>query len=323
MDQRHRTAQVGDGPFAEGLLDVGGGQQVAWRCHGNPSGTPALVVHGGPGSGARALSWTPLFDLARYRVVLVDQRGCGGSTPDAGHVTTDLSLNTTAHLVADFEEVREHLGIERWVLLGASWGATLAQAYTAAHPDRVRAVVLFSVTCGERRDIDWIVTAMRRLIPAAWERFAEAAHAAPGERLLDAYARLLADPVTQRDAAWAWCAYEDGHTAIGGGPAPTETLAHAEPEFRARFARLVTHYWRHDCFLPDGALLAAARGHDGIPAVLVHGERDISSPPDVAWELARAWRGARLHLVGDEGHGAPARTRALVRAATDDVADGG
>nr|WP_245561494.1 alpha/beta hydrolase [Actinomycetospora chiangmaiensis] len=162
---------------------------------------------------------------------------------------------------------------------------------------------------------------MGRLIPAAWERFADAAHAAPGERLLDAYARRLADPATQHDAALAWCAYEDAHMAIGGGPPPARALAEAEPRFRARFARLVTHYWRHDCFLPDDALLAAARGHHGIPAVLVHGTRDISSPPDVAWELARAWPGARMHLVDGEGHGAPEQTARLVRAATDHVTD--
>lgn len=262
-----------------------------------------------------------MFDLRRYRVVLVDQRGCGESTPDAAEVSTDLSVNTTAHLVADFERVREHLGIVRWVVVGASWGATLAQAYIAAHRERVRAVALFSVTAGDRRDVDWITVSMSRLIPEAWERFAEAAQSRPGEHLVDAYARLLADPVTQYNAALAWCTYEDAHMAIGGGPPAERGLAETEPRFRARFARLVTHYWRHDCFLANGMLLEAARSHDEVPAVLVHGERDISSPPDVAWQLARAWPGAQLHLVAEEGHGAPAHTARLVRDATNRFAD--
>jgi proline iminopeptidase len=289
-------------PDASGMLEVGDGHRIFWEACGDPAGKPAVVVHGGPGSGTTPL-WRRFFDPALYRVILFDQRGCGRSTPHAGDLAVDLSANTAGHLVADMERLREHLVIPRWLLFGGSWGATLAQAYARDHPSRVSEVVLFSVTSGSRREIDWITGDMRRLIPAAWERFRAAAAPHDDERLVDAYARLLADPdpAVHDDAARAWCAWEDAHVAIGR-PA-TGSLRYEDPRFRLAFARLVTHYWRHDCFLPPGALDAAARGNGDIPAVLVHGECDVSSPPDAAYDLHHAWPGSELVLVPDEAHG--------------------
>lgn len=253
------------------------------------------MVHGGPGSGA-GRGWTRYFDPAVYRVVLFDQRGSGHSTPHAGDDAVALEANTTGHLIADMERLREHLGIDRWLLFGGSWGATLAQAYAAAHRERVSEVVLFSVTSGSRREIDWITGDMRRLIPAAWERFRTGGDPADGERLVDAYARLLADPDpgVHEQAALAWCGWEDAHLAVGRRTEAPRLLAEQDPRFRLAFPRLVTHYWRHDCFVSPAALGAAAREHGDIPAVLVHGECDISSPPDVAYDLHRAWPGSEL-----------------------------
>ncbi|MBP2371367.1 proline iminopeptidase [Pseudonocardia parietis] len=283
---------------------MGDGQRLYWEACGNPAGKPAVVLHGGPGSGATPV-WRRFFDPTTYRAVLFDQRGCGRSTPNAADPTVDLSVNTTGHLVADIERLREHLKIDRWLVFGGSWGATLAQAYTRAHPERVSEVVLFSVTTTSRREVDWVTHAMRRLIPEAWERFRAAAQPRPAERIVDAYARRLADPDLQvRDAAaWAWCAWEDDHVAIGQPDSARPSTRYEDPVFRACFARLVTHYWRHAAFLPDGALLAAAHGFGHIPAVFVHGQRDISGPPDIAYDLAQAWPGSRLVLVDDAAHG--------------------
>lgn len=140
-------------PYAQGMLDAGDGQRVYWETCGNPDGRPALVVHGGPGSGADA-SWRRLFDPAAYRIVLFDQRGCGRSTPPASDPATDLSVNTTGHLLADMEALRAHLGIDRWLLCGASWGSSLALAYAQRHPQRVSALVLFSVVANTSREIE-------------------------------------------------------------------------------------------------------------------------------------------------------------------------
>lgn len=310
-------------PHDSGMLDVGDGNLVRWEVSGNPAGKPALVLHGGPGSGATP-GWRGYFDPARYRIVLFDQRGTGGSTPDAGLVTTDLSVNTTDHLIADAEKLREHLGVERWLLLGASWGATLAQAYAQAHPDSVSEVVLFSVTQTTRREVDWITGDMRRVFPAEWERFGRAVPERLRHlRLVDAYAELLADPdeEVRAAAARAWCEWEDTHVATVPGYEPD--ARYLDPVFRLRFARLVTHYWRHSAFRAEGELMAGAAALGGIPAVLIHGRLDVSGPLDTAYDLARAWPGAELVVVEDAGHGAYPGTVESVLAATDRFAANG
>ncbi|RYE86917.1 MAG: alpha/beta fold hydrolase, partial [Hyphomicrobiales bacterium] len=142
-------------PHASGLLDVGDGNSIWWEAAGHPAGIPALVIHGGPGSGLSAAA-RRFFDPARYRIVSYDQRGCGRSTPHASGEDVDFSVNTTAHLLADIERLRLHLGVERWVLHGGSWGSTLALAYAVAHPERVRAAVLAGVTTTRRSEIDWL-----------------------------------------------------------------------------------------------------------------------------------------------------------------------
>ncbi len=298
-------------PLSSGRLDVGDGHELHWEEHGNPGGTPAVVLHGGPGSGAGA-GWLRYFDLSRYRVLLFDQRGCGRSTPHAGRSTDALRANTTAHLVADVERLRELRGVDRWVVLGASWGATLGLAYAQSHPDRVRALALFSVTGTTRREVHWITRDMRRLFPREWEAFVGvlAADERDGD-LAAAYHRLLVhpDPAVHHAAARAWCAWEDRHVSL----TPVHDPRYDEPEFALGFARLVTHYWSHAAWLDEDALITGAARLAGIPGLLATGQADVSGPPDTAYDLARAWPDAELVIVPDAGHGTGAGMDVAVR----------
>jgi proline iminopeptidase len=290
-------------PFESGMLDVGDGHALYWEAVGNPQGMPAVYLHGGPGSGATPAE-RRYFDPRAYRAVLFDQRGCGRSRPLAAGLDANLSANTTRHLVADIERLREHLAVERWVVAGVSWGATLALVYAQAHPDRVSAMVLGAVTAGTRREIDWITRGMRRFFPGEWEAFAAAARPDNREANLPAaYARSLADPdpAVREAAARAWCAWEDTHVSLMPGWAPNPR--YEDPTFRMVFARLVTHYWSHDCFLADEQVLAGMDGVSDIPAVMVHGRHDISGPLETAWALHRIWPDSRLIVVDDAGHG--------------------
>jgi proline iminopeptidase len=275
------------------MLDVGDGHAIYWEERGNPAGKPAVVLHGGPGSGC-APWWSDFFNLDRYRVVMFDQRGCGRSRPHT------LEHNTTQHLIADVERLREHLAIERWLVLGGSWGSVLGLAYAQAHPERVSELVLFAVGTGTRREVEWITRDVGRLYPAEWARFRDGVpeHERDGS-LVDAYYRLLTDrdPAIHERAARDWCAWEDAH--VGGVHDPR----YDDPAFRLCFARLVTHYWRHTAFLEDGQLMRGLDRLADIPGVLIHGLRDFSSPPDIAWDIAQTW--GELELVADEGHGGP------------------
>jgi len=306
-------------PHDHGWLDVGDGHRLYWETCGRRDGLPAVVLHGGPGAGAGP-GLRRYFDPDAYRIVLFDQRGCGRSTPHAGAATVDLSTNTTHHLVADVERLRQHLGVERWLVFGGSWGSTLGLAYAEAHPERVAALVLYSVVTTTAREVDWVTRDMGRVFPAEWARFRDAVPAAGrGDRLVDAYARLLhdADAAVRDAAARAWCAWEDTHVSLGRGHRPDPRFD--DPAFRLAFARLVTHYWRHAAWLEDGALVRDAHRLRGIPGALVHGRLDVSGPPDIAWQIAQIWTDASLTWVDDAGHGGEAMADVLV-ATTDKLA---
>ncbi|HUL86176.1 MAG TPA: prolyl aminopeptidase [Actinomycetota bacterium] len=304
-------------PNADGMLEVGDGDRVYWEACGDPDGAPALVVHGGPGSGC-----TPwhrrLFDPARYRVVLFDQRGCGRSAPRASEPDVDLSTNTTQHLVADMELLRRHLDVDRWLLLAGSWGSTLALAYAEAYPDRVSAIVVWGVTTGRRTEADWLFRGgLAPLFPQQWDDLVHGLPESDREGdVVEGYSRLLQDPdPTVRDAAArAWCLWE---SATPDWP-PTPGLASrfTDPDFALGFARLVTHYVRHDLFLEDGELLRNAGRLSGIPGVLVNGRFDLQAPLGNAWELHRAWPGSELVIVDDAGHAGdtPGIAEELIRA---------
>ncbi len=290
-------------PYRSGTLDVGNGHLLYWEEVGNPSGTPAVYLHGGPGSGCGP-GTRRNFDPNAYRAVFFDQRGCGRSRPLASDPDADLSTNTTDHLVSDIERLREHLGIERWVVVGSSWGVTLALVYAERHPERVSAMVLGAMTSGSRREIAWITRDMGRVFPREWERFAAVVpEAERGGDLSTAYARLLEDPDPQvrEHAALEWCQWEDVHVSLMPGWEPSPR--YQDPQFRLVFARLVTHYWRHGCFLPDGEVMARAYRLAGIPAVLIHGRWDVSGPLDTAWALHHALPGSQLIVLDDAGHG--------------------
>lgn len=283
------------------MLHVGDGHRLYWEACGNPDGRPALVLHGGPGSGC-----TPghrrYFDPDAYRIILVDQRGAGRSTPRVGPFT-DLSSNTTEHLVADIERLREHLGVDRWLVWGFSWGVTLGLAYAQQHPARVSAMVLASVTMTRPADVHWLYNETGRFFPEEWARFREGVPADEQSDLVAAYHRLLhghADLTVREQAARDWCAWEDAAMSLEAGWVPNPR--YADPAFRMTFARIVTHYFHHHAWLTDGQLLRDAHRLAEIPGVLVHGRVDLGAPPDTAWQLAGAWPGAELHLVRT-GHG--------------------
>lgn len=305
-------------PYAHGMLDVGDGNRVYWEACGNPRGKPAVVLHGGPGSGCTP-GMRRFFDPARYRVILFDQRNSGRSTPHASDPATSLAANTTPHLLTDIEQLRTTLGIDRWLVLGMSWGSTLALAYAQSHPARVSALVLAAITTTRPSEIDWLYHGAGRFFPEAWERFREGVPAAErGGDLVEAYARLLEhpDPAVREAAAASWCAWEDAVVATSPEAAPNPRYADAR--FRMAFARIVTHYFRHRAWLDDGQLLREAGRLAGIPGVLIPGRLDISSPLETAWQLARSWPGSELVIVERSGHSSaePAMAEAIV-AATD------
>jgi proline iminopeptidase len=309
-------------PYERGMLDVGDGQSLYWELCGSPNGKPAVVLHGGPGSGCTS-ELRRYFDPAAYRIVLFDQRGAGRSEPHAGVPTVGLSTNTTHHLIADIELLREHLGVERWLVWGLSWGSTLGLAYAEQHRERVSEIVLASVTMTRSTDIHWLYHGVGRFFPAEWARFRDGVppEARDGD-LVAAYYRLLNHPdsAVREKAARDWCAWEDAVVSLGSNYESNPRFE--DPRFRMAFARIVTHYFHHSAWLEDGILLRDAHRLAGIPGALVHGRLDLNSPPVAAWELAEAWPDAELELVG-EGHvGGDATTECLV-AATDRFAERG
>nr|WP_199789502.1 prolyl aminopeptidase [Sorangium cellulosum] len=286
-------------PYDQGFLDVGHGHRVWYEVSGNPAGRPALALHGGPGSGSSP-RLRRSFDPDAYRFIQLDQRSCGRSTPSAADPGTDLAANTTHHLIGDIERLREHLGIDRWLVWGGSWGVTLALAYAQRYPGRVGAMVLVSVTMTRPRDVRWLYRHAGRLFPAEWARFRAGGGGA--DDLVAAYDRLLnahPDPAVRAQAALDWCAWEDAVVSLEAGWTPDPR--YEDPAFRMTSARLCAHYFSHAAWLDDGELLRNAGRLAGIPGVLIHGRLDLGSPPDVPWQLAQAWPDAELHLVST-GH---------------------
>jgi len=288
-------------PHDQGMLDVGDGHRVYWEVSGNPSGKPVVFLHGGPGGGTTPLH-RRLFDPAVYRIVLVDQRGCGRSTPSVV-VAGDEALvaNTTWHLVSDLERLRELLGIERWQLFGGSWGATLAMAYAQTHPDRVSEIVLRGVFLLRRSELDWMYRGgAGHLFPEAWAEFT--ALVPDGEDPLAAYHRQLGDrsAVVSARAAAAWSLWEGA--AVSLVPNAAASATYADPAFAVAFARIALHYFTHDGWLAEDQLLRDAGKLAGIPGRIVQGRYDAVCPPVTAWELHRAWPGSELRLLPQAGH---------------------
>ncbi|PZG36385.1 prolyl aminopeptidase [Spongiactinospora gelatinilytica] len=286
-------------PHDSGLLDVGGGDTIHWEICGDPAGKPALFLHGGPGGGVLP-DHRRLFDPAAYRIVLFDQRNCGRSRPHAGDADTSLAANTTPNLVADIERLREHLGIDRWLVLGGSWGSTLALAYAQSHPERVTELVLRGIYLARPSDEVWSFTGTgaARLFPKEWAAFRDLIPEAERDDLLAAYGRRLfdPDPEVHLPAARAWTGWElSANTLL---PVPDPAL---DDRTVLGFARIEQHYFSNDCFLGDG-LLAGIDRIRHIPTVIVNGRYDMKTPLEQAWDLHLAWPEAELHIVENAGH---------------------
>jgi proline iminopeptidase len=260
------------------------------------------------------------FDPQRYRAVLFDQRGCGRSTPHASDPATDMRHNTTDHLVADMELLREHLGIDRWLVTGGSWGTTLALVYAERYPHRVSEIMLSAIWTARRSEVDWLYRGAARFFPEEWERFRDVVdeydHVA-------AYARLMEsrDPLVRNRAANGWLTWEDIVLSLEPN-APEPTVYNGQPSAdQLAFARTTAHYYAHAAWLADGAVIRDAHRLADIPGVLIHGRLDLSCPVETAWELARAWPGVELLVDDHSGHRGSDTKRAWMVTTLDRFAD--
>jgi proline iminopeptidase len=289
-------------PYATGMLDVGDGNHMYWEASGNPGGKPSLVVHGGPGSGSSP-GTRRFHDPGAYRVIQFDQRGCGRSTPHASDPSTSMTANTTHHLIADMERLRDHLGIDRWQLFGGSWGSTLILAYAERHPHRVTEILLSSVTTTRPAEIDWLYKGVGRFFPEQWHRFHQAVPETDRHDLLSAYALLMEHPdlEVREKAALSWCTWEDAVISQEPNGVPGAYTDRPGKALLA-FVRICAHYFSHNAWLEEDILLKEAHRLKGIPAVLLHGRLDLGSPLDTAWHLSRSWPEAGLTVIDDAGH---------------------
>ncbi len=297
-------------PYSAGMLDLDGLHRMYWEQSGNPNGMPVLFLHGGPGAGA-APAHRRFFDPTHYRVVVFDQRGAGRSTP-----LGEIKNNTTPHLVADIEQLREHLGIERWLVFGGSWGSTLALAYGENHSERCSGFVLRGMFLCRKREIDWFLYGLRTLFPDAWRAFAEVIPASERHDLLAAYYKRLTapDPKVHMPAARAWSVYEGACSTLLPSP---ETVAYfAGDVVSLGLARIEAHYFSHDIFLTENSLLANVGRIRHVPGVIVQGRYDAVCPIVTADDVHRGWPEAEYIVVPDAGHSAwePGICAELIRA---------
>lgn len=284
-------------PYEVGSLDVGDGHTIHYERVGTRGAKPAVFLHGGPGGGINP-DYRRLFDPSRYDLLLFDQRGCGRSTPYAS-----LEANTTWHLVADMEQLRQHMGVETWLVLGGSWGSTLAMAYAQTHPERVSELILRGVYTLTRAELDWYYRfGVSEIFPEKWERFIAPVAVSDRGDMVSAYRKLLTsdDAGVQVEAAKAWTLWE-GET-ITLLPNPDFSTAYADGHFALAFARLENHYFVHDCWMEDGQLLRDAGRMKGIPGAIIHGRYDMPCPVKNAYLLHKAWPDASLHIVEGAGH---------------------
>lgn len=285
-------------PYATGSLAVDARHRLYWEQSGNPDGLPVVFLHGGPGAGATP-THRRFFDPLSYRIVIFDQRGAGRSTP-LGEVTD----NSTRHLVADIERLREHFGIDRWVVFGGSWGSTLALAYAETHPERCRALVLRGIFLSRQSEIDWFLNGMRYVFPEAWRAFAGVIPESERGDLLGAYYRRLTDrnPAVHMPAARAWSIYEGACSTLL--PSADTVAAFGEERMALGLARIEAHYFKHEIRTAADDLVAHLDRIRAIPTTIVQGRYDMVCPIVTADEVARAWPEAEYIVVPDAGHSA-------------------
>jgi proline iminopeptidase len=307
-----RTLYPAIEPNRSGWLRVSPVHQIYWEESGNPRGKPAVFVHGGPGAGADPRSGQ-FFDPKRYRIVVFDQRGCGRSRPHA-----NLEDNPTWHLVSDMEQLRRHLGIERWLVFGGSWGSTLALAYSQAHPRRVSELVLRGIFMLRKWEIDWFYQdGASALFPDRWEHYVAAIPPRERADLVGAFYRRLTSPnrATRVRAARAWSIWEAATSHLQTDEANIDKWG--EEKFAVAVARIECHYFVNKGFMrrEDQLLRGVAKIRD-IPAVIVQGRYDVVCPIRTAWDLHQRWPEADFRIVPDAGHSAlePGITHELVGA---------
>ena len=283
--------------YDSGFLDTGDGHSVYWERAGTKGAKPAVFLHGGPGGGISP-SHRRLFDPKLYDVLLFDQRGCGRSTPNAS-----LDNNTTWHLVADIERLREMVGVERWQVFGGSWGSTLALAYAETHPERVSELVLRGIYTLTEAELAWYYQfGVSEMFPDKWERFVAPIPEDERHDMMGAYRRRLtgSDREKQVEAAIAWSSWE-GQT-ITLLPEPETSDRFGEADFAIAFARIENHYFVHAGWLEEGQLLRDAHKLQDIPGTIAHGRYDMPCPARYAWQLHKAWPRADFRLVEGAGH---------------------
>ncbi|MDO6461260.1 prolyl aminopeptidase [Granulosicoccaceae sp. 1_MG-2023] len=299
-------------PYSTRMLEVDDRHSLYVEESGNPDGLPVVFLHGGPGGGSSPFM-RRLFDPQVYRIVLFDQRGCGQSRPHA-----ELTDNTTAHLVADMEQIRAALGIDKWVVAGGSWGSTLALAYAVAHPQQVSGLILRGIFLGGRAEIDWLYGGgAGAFFPEHWAAFRDEIPADAQDNLLQAYHRRLVgdNEIGRLRAAKAWSLWE-GHLST---LLPSQSLlsSFTEPHKALSMARIETDYFVNDCYLAEGELLQKASRLAGIPGYIVHGRYDMVCRVQAAYALHQAWPDSQLFVVQAAGHSAsePGITAALLDSA--------
>lgn len=302
-------------PHTDAMLDVGDGHSLYFEVSGRPVDDPGSVAvvfaHGGPGAGSVATQ-RRYFDPEKYTIVLFDQRGAGRSTPYAS-----IENNTTDHLVEDMEVLRRHLGIDKWLVAGGSWGSTLALAYGTRHSDRCLGFILRGIFLGTRPEVDWFMQGMAAFFPEHHGAFTEHVGGQTGRALFDAYCERLfsADPVVHMPAARAWARYESlcstllPHNPPAGGG--------AFDHYALTLARIEAHYFKHDLFLQENELMDKISAVHALPAIIVQGRYDVICPIKTAHAMHLAWPNSELVVVDDAGHSGmePGISRALARAA--------
>ncbi|MGE3680670.1 MAG: prolyl aminopeptidase [Bdellovibrionales bacterium] len=297
-------------PYRTARLRVSDVHELHYEEVGNPKGVPVLFVHGGPGGGIEP-SHRRYFDPSHYRVILFDQRGCGRSTPYA-----ELKDNTTWDLVSDIEKLRQHLGVDRWIVFGGSWGSTLALLYAETHPSRVRGLALRGIFLCRQQEIQWFYqVGASRIFPDVWDLYKSAIPEHERQDYVTAYYKRLTseDRPTRLAAARAWSSWEGATSRL----VPDLSLIHhcGEDSFAEAFARIECHYFIHGIWMRnDNQILEDAYRVRHIPCEIVHGRYDVVCPVENAWDLHKAWPESRLHIIADAGHSArePGILRTLV-----------